>query len=133
MVAAVLAVAAGAGAGAQSDNAIARLGASEIELARPLAFRAGSADLVPESDVVLRAIAGIFARTPALAIEVRCWTDPRGASEWNLRLSQARADAIASGIAAHGVSPARVRARGMGEAGGSATPGCTLARTDRTP
>jgi OOP family OmpA-OmpF porin len=42
-------------------------------------------------------------------------TDSIGSDEYNLRLSQRRAEAVAAWLAAHGIAAARLTAKGFGE------------------
>jgi outer membrane protein OmpA-like peptidoglycan-associated protein len=48
-------------------------------------------------------------------VQIEGFTDSRGTDEYNLQLSQSRADAVASAIIQRGVDAQRVRALGYGE------------------
>jgi len=49
-------------------------------------------------------------------VEVEGHTDTRGSAEYNLRLSQARANAVKDWLVSHGcISPDRIKAIGYGE------------------
>ena len=53
---------------------------------------------------------------PDINVEVSGHTDNTGASATNLRLSQARADAVRAYLATKGVAPERMVAKGYGPA-----------------
>jgi outer membrane protein OmpA-like peptidoglycan-associated protein len=52
---------------------------------------------------------------PELNIEIASHTDSRGSDEYNLQLSQQRADAIVTWLVQQGIAPGRLTARGYGE------------------
>ncbi len=51
---------------------------------------------------------------PRLKIEVRGHTDAVGTDEYNMKLSQQRADAVRQALIDAGIEESRVRARGFG-------------------
>lgn len=77
-------------------------------------FAAGSAGIDPSSRQVLNALASVALRCDRFSIEVAGHTDNVGAREMNMQLSQRRADAVASYLAAQGVARSRLTARGYG-------------------
>ena len=71
---------------------------------------------MPKSFKVLRAVAGILRVTPAIKkIRIEGHTDDRGSSRKNLKLSQARAEAVMAFLLQEGVPQARLEALGQGE------------------
>ncbi len=87
-----------------------------IELPRPVYFEPGKAAVQPISQPLLDAVAtAMRADAALLVVEIGVHSDERGADEYNQRLTQARAEAIAADLVAHGVAAARLRARGYGE------------------
>ncbi len=78
-------------------------------------FAPGSAVMTPASRAVLKALAATFARCPGAVIEVGGHTDAQGPEDLNLRLSQARADAVVRALAERGVPVNRMVPRGFGE------------------
>ncbi|HTM21064.1 MAG TPA: OmpA family protein [Kofleriaceae bacterium] len=92
----------------------ARLAADRIELLDVIAFRPGSADLLPDSLPSLGEAAKLV-RGKRLTIQVGVHTDSMGADTYNLRMSQKRADAVRAALIAAGAPATRVRAIGFGE------------------
>ncbi len=69
----------------------------------------------PRSVEQVAAIATVIRDNPALGnIRIEVHTDDRGARAYNLRLSQARADAVVARLLEHGVAATRLRAVGYG-------------------
>ncbi len=78
-------------------------------------FDTGKADIKPESEAVLAEIAGLLQSKPALRLYVVGHTDNVGALDMNMKLSQARAEAVVAALAAkHSIPAARLKAFGNG-------------------
>jgi outer membrane protein OmpA-like peptidoglycan-associated protein len=79
-------------------------------------FNTGEATLKPESFSVLDSIALMLKENPDVIVEIQGHTDSRGSKGYNLKLSQARAEAVRNYlIKNHSISPERLIARGYGE------------------
>ncbi|PID45089.1 MAG: hypothetical protein CSB47_10050 [Proteobacteria bacterium] len=78
-------------------------------------FESGSADLQKGSLQLLEKIAQIATRCPDHQIQVHGYTDSQGAAAVNERLSQARAEAVASHLNKLGINNKRLQAIGHGE------------------
>jgi len=78
-------------------------------------FDFNKSTLKPESDAVLERVADLFARTPALKVEVQGHTDNVGTDSYNQTLSEARAKSVVDWLVAHGVAADRLTAKGYGE------------------
>jgi outer membrane protein OmpA-like peptidoglycan-associated protein len=78
-------------------------------------FDTGRAELKSGARRTLEQIAQFLAEHPERRVQVEGFTDSRGTDEYNLQLSQSRADAVASAIIQRGVDAQRVRALGYGE------------------
>jgi OOP family OmpA-OmpF porin len=57
-------------------------------------FETGSATLLPESETALREAGETVEKYPGLVIEIQGHTDTRGRDQFNLRLSQSRAETV---------------------------------------
>jgi OOP family OmpA-OmpF porin len=80
-----------------------------------VAFHTGKATLMDASLGSLDALAAELAKQKTLTIEIGVHTDARGADEWNLKISQERADAIRDYLISRGVAGKRLLAKGYGE------------------
>lgn len=78
-------------------------------------FDTGSAAIKPTSDPTLAEVAKLLARNPAWKLAIVGHTDNVGGGDFNQKLSQQRAQAVAAALTGrHKVAPARLRAEGMG-------------------
>ncbi len=80
-----------------------------------LLFNTDSATLRPESQRQLRNIGLILKTNPNVHIQIGGFSDARGDSRHNLKLSQDRANAVMAQLVAFGISPDRLDAQGYGE------------------
>ncbi|MCX8051322.1 MAG: DotU family type IV/VI secretion system protein [Chlorobi bacterium] len=79
-----------------------------------VSFEAGSADLTMHSEPWLEALSRALGSDTSLAITVYGYTDSRGNTESNLRLSTMRAERVVTYLMQHGTPLERLRAIGMG-------------------
>ena len=78
-------------------------------------FDTGKSVLKPESTPALQEVAKLLAGDPSLGLWVVGHTDSVGAIEGNLKLAQARAEAVVTALTTgHGVSAARLKGYGVG-------------------
>jgi len=78
-------------------------------------FDTGKADVKPESDAALVEIAKLLSREPKRKLYVVGHTDSVGQLDANMKLSQARAEAVVKVLTTkHGVAAARLKAMGAG-------------------
>jgi OOP family OmpA-OmpF porin len=92
-----------------------RLPPGEELTLRGVTFRTGSAQLTPSDRLIIDSVVGYVQSRPTYAIEVRGHTDDRGDDAANLKLSEARAKAVAEYLASKGVDAGRISAVGLGE------------------
>lgn len=81
---------------------------------RGVTFETGRSALKPDSYTILDIVAASLIANPDIKIEIAGHTDNTGALATNMRLSQARADAVRAYLASKGVAPERMVARGYG-------------------
>jgi OOP family OmpA-OmpF porin len=70
----------------------------------------------PEAYYILDEAAAVLAGNPGLEVEIQGHTDSIGTEEYNLGLSQRRAEAVEKYLEDNGVNPDQISARGLGEA-----------------
>ncbi|HSC61979.1 MAG TPA: OmpA family protein [Rhizomicrobium sp.] len=79
-------------------------------------FAFNSADLSPHAEQALADLAGDIRDThPRWTVAVEGHTDTVGSQDYNVPLSQDRAQAVADALVRDGVNPRRVEVRGLGE------------------
>jgi outer membrane protein OmpA-like peptidoglycan-associated protein len=77
-------------------------------------FRTGSADITPEMKHGIQVLAEAVAKSPALRVRVDGYADPRGTVESNLKLSEARANAVRDLLISAGVTDTAVEINAYG-------------------
>jgi outer membrane protein OmpA-like peptidoglycan-associated protein len=78
-------------------------------------FDTGKAQLKTGAARSIEQIAAFLKENPDRRVQVEGFTDSQGANDYNLELSQSRADSVAMAIIQRGVDAQRVRALGYGE------------------
>lgn len=77
-------------------------------------FDTGSSSLKPAGANTLVGVAMVLKEYDKTAVNVVGHTDSTGSRETNMRLSQQRADSVASSLITQGVSASRIRTAGVG-------------------
>jgi outer membrane protein OmpA-like peptidoglycan-associated protein len=91
----------------------------------PVLFALDSAELQPQGVAMLHEVSReLHRRTKIRAVEIRGYADARGSTEYNLQLSERRAQVVRAWLISHGVASERLRIAAHGasdllEAGGS--------------
>jgi outer membrane protein OmpA-like peptidoglycan-associated protein len=78
-------------------------------------FDTGQAQLKPGAVRPIEQITAFLNEHPERSVQIEGFTDSQGGNDYNLELSQKRADAVAMAIIQRGVDAQRVRAMGYGE------------------
>lgn len=82
---------------------------------RVIQFGVNNANISPVSLPLIDALGGIATLCRAFQVEIGAHTDTRGADDYNMRVSQERADAIRNYLVGKGVSEDTLKAVGYGE------------------
>lgn len=85
-----------------------------IELKQRVNFAPNRARILPDSYELLRQVAQALNDAPGVPVQVEGHTDAVGNAAANLKLSQARAEAVRKFLLARGVRPGQLVARGFG-------------------
>lgn len=88
---------------------------SQTVVRDPVEFSTGSSRIAEDSQAVLDALARVFTRCDGGKIEIAGHTDSDGSADYNRRLSQARAEAVALALYQRDVPFGRLVPRGYGE------------------
>jgi outer membrane protein OmpA-like peptidoglycan-associated protein len=86
----------------------------KIELRQAVFFQTGKAVILPRSFSLLDEVASALNGRPTMRVRVEGHTDIRGGRTYNLRLSQARAEAVKAYLVGRGISSDRMEAKGYG-------------------
>ncbi|MDN5938656.1 MAG: OmpA family protein, partial [Salinisphaera sp.] len=89
--------------------------ALRIGIASDYSFAVDSAELTLGAKATFAKIANVLKDYDSTAVHVVGFTDSSGAAEYNMKLSQRRAEAVASFLGSEGVPYARMRTWGRGE------------------
>jgi outer membrane protein OmpA-like peptidoglycan-associated protein len=72
-------------------------------------------DLLPQTIIALNKVVEVMKSNPDITIDLISHTDSRGGNEFNMKLSQKRAQTAIDYVIAKGISKSRLTAKGMGE------------------
>ena len=86
-----------------------------VTLPSEVTFAFDQATIQPQFYGALNNVAATLQQYPSSYVDVIGHTDSTGADDYNQRLSEARADAVAQYLVSRGVTPARIQSYGMGE------------------
>ncbi|MFZ5433722.1 MAG: OmpA family protein [Calditrichota bacterium] len=79
-----------------------------------IVFKVNSAEIQPESEAILNDAYETLRDNPKVVVEIAGHTDASGKRENNLKLSEARANAVRDWLIAKGIAPERLTAAGFG-------------------
>lgn len=99
----------------QPKHSLVQLRKEEIVIAEQIQFKLGSAEILTESEGILRQVADVILRHPQIELlEIQGHTDSKGSRETNMQLSDARAGAVRDWLVRAGVASSRLEAKGYG-------------------
>ena len=78
-------------------------------------FDSNKADIKPESINALNLLVDAMKDDVRMKIEIAGHTDDKGDKNWNLKLSQMRADAVKNYLTSRGINPNRIISKGYGQ------------------
>ena len=86
-----------------------------VEFSDKILFAYDRADLSNAAENNLNKLADVLKKYPDTNIEIQGHTDNKGSDEYNLRLSERRANSVATYLRAKGILSSRVTTKGYGE------------------
>lgn len=98
------------------DKGIVVIDKDNILILKKIKFKTASAEILPESNEILDAVATTVIHHPEFTlIEVAGHADERSSDEYNLKLTQARVNSVMAALVARKVDKTKLRAKGYGE------------------
>ncbi|MBX3226394.1 MAG: OmpA family protein [Labilithrix sp.] len=98
------------------DKGLVVIDKDNILILKKIKFRTNSAEILPESNEILDAVATTLLHHPEFTlIEVAGHADERATDAYNLRLTQDRVNSVMAGLVARKVNKSTLRAKGYGE------------------
>jgi outer membrane protein OmpA-like peptidoglycan-associated protein len=93
----------------------ARIEQDEIKISKQVQFKFDSDVILPESDLVLGAIATILNEHSEITrVRIEGHTDDKGTEAYNMKLSQRRAASVVKWLVKHGIAQSRLTSQGFG-------------------
>lgn len=86
----------------------------EVVVLRNIYFDFDKSDIRPDAAYELSKILSFLNSDPTVRIELSAHTDSRGSADYNMRLSQRRAESVVAFLTAGGIDPDRLVAKGYG-------------------
>jgi len=87
----------------------------EMEIIENIYYESGSAKILPEAETILNKAVNAMKANPKLLLEVQSHTDATAGDEYNMDLSQKRANIVVDYLVANGIDKKRLTAKGFGE------------------
>jgi len=87
----------------------------EVEIIENIYYESGSAKILPDAEAILNKAVDAMKKNPKLLLEVQSHTDATAGDEYNMDLSQKRANIAVDYLVANGIDKKRLTAKGFGE------------------
>lgn len=87
----------------------------EVEIIENIYYESGSPKILPEAEAILKKAVTAMKENPKLLLEVQSHTDATAGDEYNMELSQKRANVVVEYLIAQGIDKKRLTAKGFGE------------------
>ncbi|MBX3248912.1 MAG: OmpA family protein [Myxococcales bacterium] len=88
---------------------------THVRITQQVHFATNRARILPDSFELLNTVAQVLRDYPEITLEVQGHTDDRGRDDYNMRLSDQRANAVRDYLLGQGIPSSRLVARGYGE------------------
>lgn len=88
---------------------------AELIIIENIYYQSGSFDIMPEAETILAKAIEAMKANPKLTMEVQSHTDAVASDEYNMDLSQKRANTVVEYMAMKGIDKKRLTAKGFGE------------------
>ncbi len=96
-------------------KSLVKLKKKEIVITQQINFKSSSAEILGNSEPLMREIADVMLRNPHIElVEIQGHTDPTGPRSFNMKLSQNRAESVVRWLVGAGVEESRMQAKGYG-------------------
>jgi OOP family OmpA-OmpF porin len=86
-----------------------------LKILQKIFFEFNKAKIKPESYGILDQVVQVLQDKPEITLEIQGHTDDKGKDDYNLCLSQARAESVRKYLIEHGIEASRLKAVGYGE------------------
>ncbi|TXH27189.1 MAG: OmpA family protein [Elusimicrobia bacterium] len=100
---------------------------NKIELLQKILFATNKADIKPASFDLLNEVVDVMKRREKMRVHIEGHTDIRGTLQWNMKLSQMRAESVKQYLIQKGVTADRLTSEGYGPT--RPVPGCENVKT----
>ncbi|MHB8259729.1 MAG: OmpA family protein [Bacteroidia bacterium] len=87
----------------------------QVEIIEDIHYESGSFKILPATEVILAKVLDALKTNPTLLLEVQSHTDATAGDEYNMELSQKRANTVVDYLISKGVAKKRLTAKGFGE------------------
>ncbi|MEK6615939.1 MAG: OmpA family protein, partial [Bacteroidota bacterium] len=86
-----------------------------LQITESIYYDYGKWELLPSAGIILNKVVDVMTKNTGIVIEIISHTDSRGTNEFNLSLSQKRAQAAVDYVLSKGIAKEKISGKGMGE------------------